>query len=147
MSTTNPKYRPSLPPHLIAHILDLAKKEQPLSTSSIELISILAPFQAKIQNMGLEPAYTTQVRLPKPSIEVSLGMAPCDAIAWKLFNEETHQYKAYYTKEEFWEACYLKSLEYPESLHLLEMNAAKEHMYLNDLMTEEEVIEFELETK
>ena len=137
MSTTNPKYRPSLPPHLIAHILELAKKEQPLSTSSIELISILAPFQAKIQNMGLEPAYTTQVRLPKPSVEVSLGMLPNSSVAY------TFGGTMYHTKEEYWKACYDHSLIDFESLHLLEMNAAKEHMYLNDLMTEEEVIEFE----
>jgi len=142
MSTTNPKYRPSLPPHLIAHILDLAKKEQPLSTSSIELISILAPFQAKIQNMGLEPAYTTQVRLPKPSIEVSLGMLPNSSVLYTL--DDT----AYFSKEAYWQACYYQSLANFEGLSLLEMNAAKEHMYLNDLMTEEEVIEFEaIETK
>ena len=74
------------------------------------------------------------------SIEASLGMLPNNSVAYTLDDI------MYHTKESYWEACYLKSLEDFKSLSFLEIQAAREYMYLHDLMTAEEMKEFEQET-
>jgi len=125
------KYRPSLSPLLIEKILELAKKELPLSAESIQLISILAPFQAKIQNDGLIPAYSSA---PKLTVEESIGMV-----------ESAHS-RPYQSKEEFWLSCYNLYIEHPEKCTLIEIQAAREHMYLHELMTDTEMKEFEQES-
>ena len=123
------KYRPVLPAHLITHAIKLAKLEQPISTDSIELIGILAPFEAKIAAQAIFPAYTTS---PKESLLDSLGgTAPS---AQNL------------PKEAYWLVCYNKYMESRESCSLEEIQAAREHMYLHDLMSQEELAEFEKQT-
>ena len=138
MSSPNiKKYRPSLPAHIIEHIVRLAKKDLSLQilpldhNSDKELISILAPFQAKIENYGIAPSYTTS---PKESVEESLGMiAPPlgqDKIAYNL-------------------NCYTKyklalATDRLQSISLVMLDAAKEHMYVNDLMSPEEEKSYEL---
>lgn len=119
------KYRPSLPAHLIAHITDLAKNEIPISQESIEVIGILAPFQAKVENLAIAPAYITT---PKMSKFESLGGEVADASI---------------PKEEYWKQCYQLWVSNPNDCNLREIAAAREHMYLHNLMAPEEIEEFE----
>lgn len=131
MSTITNKYRPVLTAKQILHILKLAKTEQPaISAASFSLIASLAPFQAKIDNAGIIPAYTIQpIRPSNTSLEelggaISAGLPP-------------------YNKEDYWERCYTKYSTNPVTCNLEELHAAKEHMYLNDLMSSAELEEFE----
>lgn len=144
------KFRPVLPAYLITHIIALAKQDVvagSTSLSSIELISILAPFAAKIENAGITAAYTTAP--PKKSLEESLGMSvSTPAPAQELQATATHYMLdgAYFVnKEEYWEACYHKFLNSPSSCTLQELQAAREHKYLEGLMSPEEMVEFEKE--
>lgn len=124
------KYRPVLSATAIAHIIALAKSEHPLSSRSIEVIATLSPFLAKIENAGVAPAYTQAP--PKPSLEESLGMVETATV--QLFGE---------SKEKYWHSCYNKYKINPVSCSLVEIEAAREHMYLHDLMSPEEIEEFE----
>lgn len=123
------KYRPSLRAELIDHALALAKKEQPISDLSIDLIGALAPFSAKIANGSILPA---SVVSPKESIEESLGLVDVT-----LYNNDM------ITKEDYWNRCYELYVDSPELCTLQEIKAAQEHMYLNDLMSEAELAAFE----
>lgn len=129
------KYRPSLTATQIAHIIDLCKLEQPISDNSIAILGILAPFQAKIQNGAMAPAYETT---PRQSTLESLGATSLPALG-----EYSFQNVRYATKEEYWEACYKVYQLNPTSLTVQEIQAAKEHMYLHSLMSPEEMVEFE----
>lgn len=130
------KYRPVLTEQAINHILTLAKKETPLSLASIEIISILVPFQAKIENDSIFAAYDTS--LPKESIEESIGLIDSISITYSVKGV------SYPTKEEAWDAAYNIYTMAPDTLTLKEMHMAKEHMYLNNLMTEAEILIFEI---
>ena len=125
------KYRPSLTAAQIAHILALAKTESGgISETSFSLISTLAPFQAKIENDGITPAYTTQPAKPKANSLESLG---------GLGDGTGKVYIAgYESKEDYWAACYGTFLDNPAGCNLDQINAAQEYRYLNDLMTPEE---------
>jgi len=128
------KYRPSLTATQIEHLINLCKLEQPISDTSIEILGILAPFQAKIQNGALTPAYKTT---PKSSILESLGAAA------PMHDKYVFQNVVYSSKEEYWKACYNVYAINPTSLTVVEIQAAKEHMYLTGLMSPEEMVEFE----
>jgi len=162
------KYRISLPPDIISHLVSLAKKDS--STLSIEALKILIPVQAKIDADVLVPAYITN---PKPDLFEQLGFESPDTSfidsvskANKLIADlyapnlsirnnnglqareyipniyEVHQ-EEFLTKEDYWEACYKKHQKYPDHCTIRDLEAAKEHMYLNGLMTPEEIKEFE----
>lgn len=120
------KYRPSLTACMVDHILHLAKSESPISSESISLIGVLAPFQAKIQNDAITEAYTTAP--PKKSVEESLGMVTPTK---------------HLSKEDYWEECHVKYTANPTECSLQEIEAAREHAYLHDLMTIEEKELFE----
>lgn len=132
--TANTKYRPVLTAAQIQHILELAKTEAPcISALSMSLISSLSPFQAKIANAGIQAAYTTAPVKPKANSLESLGAAS------SMVDHDLN-------KEEYWALCYKRLEEYgAKHLSLQEITAAKEHMYLNDLMSPEELAEFEKE--
>ena len=143
MSTPNPnpnpnpnnsrtKYRPVLTASQITHILTLCKQEQPISAESFNVISILAPFEAKIAARAVTPAYTTAARSKANSLEALGGAAPTP--------------EPEITKEQYWEQCYNKYRHYPASCTVEEIHAAQEHMYLHDLMSAEETAEFEART-
>ena len=119
------RYRPVLTAEQIAKVLDLAKLEQPMSDTSMQLIGILAPFKAKIDNQGILPAYSVE---PKVSMLQSLGEDPSQSVM---------------SKEDYWFVCYKKYVATHQLCTLDEIAAAREHMYLNDLMTPEEMEEFE----
>lgn len=135
-----PKYRPSLSAEQVYHILNLAKSEQPLSNLSISIIATLAPFQAKIDNLGLKPAYITSPRLSKTSLE-ALG-ATLDYVSTRETAREI-EIPIQFNKEEAWRMAYDKYIKTPANCTLEEILWAKEHMYLHDLMTPEEKEEFE----
>lgn len=133
--SSTPKYRPVLSAQLILHMLDLAKAD--MSAASIELIGILAPFKAKIDNLSIAPAYNTK---PKQSLEDSLGMDTGTVIEGEYELDGV----SYNFKEDYWKACFDKLTEKgPKFLSIVELNAANEHRYLQGLMTEEEVKVFE----
>lgn len=127
------KFRPVLTASQIAQILNLAKSEKPLTSASLSLISTLAPFMAKIENAGITAAYT--LAEPKPDLLSSLGAVSSAASSNNQSNLQT--------KEEIWEEAYHKYTSNPVSCSLQEIRDAKEHAYLNDLMTKEEEEAFE----
>ena len=134
MATGNTaKYRPSLPSHLILKILELSKLEAPMSMESVEIIGILAPFQAKIANGALTPS---SVSMGKISTLESLG-GEAAPTAYILGNAN------YQSKEGYWQACYMRYVEDAAACTLEVINSAKEHMYINDLMSPEEAKAFE----
>jgi len=121
------KYRPVLPDYLIAHILELAKKEAGgVSEYSYELIGILAPFKAKIDNLAIAPVYTTTD--PKLEQFESLGGTVVDAAM---------------PKEEYWQLMYEKYQIAPQDCTLKEIEAANEHAYLQHLMSDADMEAFE----
>lgn len=125
------KFRPVLTADQISKILELAKTELPLSVDAISLIATLSPFQAKILNQGITPAYTLAPARVKANSLESLGAASAAV---------DHNPN----KEEYWALCYERLQEYgAEHLSLNEIQAAREHMYLNDLMSADEMVEFE----
>ena len=146
------KYRPVLTAEQITHILHLAKTESPISNASISVISVLAPFEAKILNAGIKPAYT---EAPKKDILESLGgRTPAQKMADppRITSYPTDSASSasspvsteHLTKEQRWEAAYNKWSTNPSSCSLQEIKDAQEHRYLNDLMSPEEMVEFEL---
>ena len=122
------KYRPVLTGKQILHILNLCKNESPISDESAKVIGVLAPFQAKIDNSAIVPAYETTV---KQSLLESLGgVAPGSSFPVP-------------SKEQIWEAAYNKWLENPADCTLKELEYVDEHRYLNDLMESDEIEKFE----
>lgn len=139
-----PKYRPVLTAVQITKILALAKLESPLTEASFSLIATLAPFAAKIANAGIAPAYI-------PSIPISIGDLGGFTIVTAQHKEQVSQqvadtassYAAGVDKEQQWELAYKQYKADPISCSLETISAAKEHMYLNDLMSATELAEFE----
>jgi len=132
MSISKAKYRPVLTAKQILHILTLAKTESPsISAASLDVISSLAPFQAKIANAGIVPAYTLQPVKPSNTSLEGLG------------GTSTTIPTTYSSKQELWAASYAKFKQSPVECSLEEIEEAKEHMYLNDLMSPAELEEFE----
>ena len=127
------KYRPPLSNAQILHIIALAKNEQPhISNESIGLIAVLVAYKAKIENAGIQAAYSTTPKVSANSLE-SLG-APMlyDTVVGDV------------PKELYWKQCYEKLEAYGTGkCSLLEIAAANEHRYLHDLMSAEEEAEHE----
>lgn len=120
------KYRPSLTSAQIEHILTLAKGS-PMTDVNINLIGILSPFYAKIQNKALTVAYTTT---EKQSTLASIGGTSSPNLADN--------------KEQYWQDCHQKLTELgPANCSLEEIQAANEHRYLHGLMTPDEQAAFE----
>jgi hypothetical protein len=135
-SKPTPKYRPVLTATQILHILALAKTELPIiSDNSYSLIATLSPFQAKIENGGIQAAYIEQETRPKVNSLEALGVPTT--------NPTLNNSNANATKEEYWEACYTKFTLSPTLCSLDEIAGSNEHKYLNDLMTDAELEAFE----
>jgi hypothetical protein len=129
------KFRPVLTAVQINKILELAKLEQPLSLDAISLIATLSPFQAKILNQGITPAYTLAPAKAKVNSLESLG---------GTYNASNpHHIDDSMSKKTYWEMCYIEYTSAPASCTLDQIQAAREHMYLNDLMSADEMVEFE----
>jgi hypothetical protein len=135
MNNSLTKHRPSLTLEQLKHIAYLAKQDV-YNADSLNLLSTLVPFIAKIEVGASKGAYSTK---PKQSIEDKLGMntAPMYCIT-------VGKHITAVTKEEYWKWCYAKYSEDIDTCTLPELQAAKEHMYLHDLMSPEEAKQFEL---
>ena len=129
------RFRPPLSDKHLEHLILLCKRdlvateEQESFDLSAELVAKLCAFKAKIDNKGIAAAYT--LAPDKPTMIEELG-------GLKDFTSPTKV-----SKEEYWELCYTKFLNDSIQCSLNELQAAKEHMYLNDLMSPEEVTEYE----
>ncbi len=128
------KYRPALTTMQILTILDLARTA-PITEDKMSVISTLAPILAKIQVGAIAPAYVTHqgkrsiAKTPEQLLEElggSLQDLPLDL-------SDPH----------YWAKCYDKHCAFPATCTKEEVAAAQEHMYLNDLMSEEEIQKFE----
>ena len=98
------------------------------------LIGKINTLRTKIANNALSPAYMVRKHSDHNiAILENLG-APETEIAILDSTE---------TKEQHWKRCYLKFTSNPASCTVPEIEAAREHMYLNGLMTSEEVKQFE----
>lgn len=137
------KYRPVLTAAQIEHILLLAKSEVPISQDSYSLIVTLAPFQAKILNAAITPAYTTTPRVSSTSLEALGGVATNNFTGVVRSATNGSDQAAFLTKAEIWEAAYHKYTTNPASCSLQELRDSQEHAYLNDLMSSEELAAFE----
>lgn len=132
--TPTPKYRPSLTASQLTYILQLAKNDyaQLASQQALDLISILHPFLAKIE-VGAVAVSHTATPIKRDSFETAI-----------TYNKSVSNYPAEFTsKEEYWGHCYDLYANATPNLTIAELQAAKEHMYLNDMMTEEEIAEYE----
>ena len=127
------KYRPVLTAENITHILKLAKTESPLSDASTAVIAVLAPFQAKIDNAGIVPAYTTSTPNKQEKANDLL-----DSLGFPSIRPDPTV-----PKEVLWKQAYKKFKASPATCSLVEIGYAQEYMYLHDLMSPEEMVEFE----
>lgn len=140
------KYRPSVTGEQITHIIRLAKLD--MSTESIELIKTLAPFEAKILAGAMLPAHLST---PRQSLEDSLGMTIVDSLGKKIAiptKGSVNLIEVKGDKVAYNLSCYNKyklacTVDRLEDITPDIMEAAKEHMYVNDLMTPEEEAEYE----
>lgn len=127
------KHRPSLTNEQITHILKLLSGESPLSLESIELVGILKPYLTK--SLPLKRSLLSEL-LSEQNDTSSLSEA-------EMLSSNHIIPSNYASKEDYWHACYLRSLEYPSSLSKAELDAVLEHKYLNGLLSPSELIEFE----
>jgi hypothetical protein len=137
------KYRPSLTRRQIAQAINLAQADirahpaTGVATESLTLLTVLIPYLAKIDQEAITPSHVTA---PKMSLLESLGEAvnpnPPE------LEQCTNDPDSFASKDEYWKHCYDR-MQTGENLSVREINAAREHMYLNDLMTDEEIFLFE----
>lgn len=115
---SKPKFRPVLTHAQLIHLISLCKKD--MSTESIQCISVLAPYEYKIQNRAVSPSYT------KESISISDSLGLGDTITSNVHPADLY---------ETWRND-------PSLLSLSELETAREYAYLNDLMSPEEEISY-----
>ena len=132
MGASIDKYRVPLTAKQILAVLPILRAASAIETSISldEAIYRLASYEFKIHNKAIAPAYTSKA---KQSLEESLGMTTPDPSL--AIPKETIWLNAYQK--------YLDSGSIWDTLSVSEIEAAKEHMYLNFLMSPEEVAEFE----
>lgn len=136
------KYRPQLTANQITHAVLLAKLDLACITStthelSLDLLATLSPFKAKIDNMAITPSYTPAPA--KPSMASGLGMASSSPTAKPVNSTaNTAHTTEGMTKEQQWEHSYNTLSSNPANCTAEQVLQAKEHMYLNDLMSPEE---------
>jgi hypothetical protein len=133
--THKTKYRPVLTLEQMKHIISLAKATP--NEDSISVISTLYPYIAKAEMQAIVPAYTIK---EKPTLETKLGFSHEEITA--ITGNHNHISEAM-DKEVYWKLAYEKWLANPDSCTTDELLAANEHRYLHDLMTPEEMVEFE----
>ena len=161
MTATKARYRPAFSEEevetlatilLEAYLIDIAKPpykpENPADsrrafspeTKLIHhgLIGKINTLRTKIANNALSPAYVVRKHIdPAIAILEDLGAdeAELDALDGTI------------TKEQHWENCYNQFLKSPDLCTVPQIEAAYEHMYLNDLMTPEQIVTFEAHWK
>lgn len=117
---SNHKYRPVLTQDQITHILSLCRKD--MSDASIQLMSVLAPFEYKIRNQAITPAYT---QTPKESLADMMGLEPTPPIPSIRSLDPKALYEVWVNDPSFPFT--------PSDLRII-----REYRYVNDLMTFEE---------
>lgn len=126
------KYRPVLTSSQLEHIIAMLKiGESPLSDTGIATIHYLTGFLYKIQHAGSIPAYTSAGK--KKRVDMLEALGGIESIASDLS----------ISKEEQWAASYAIYVLKPSDCTVSQIQEAHEHMYLNDLMTEEQILDFE----
>jgi len=123
------KYRPVLTASQISHLISLCKKD--LSSESLLCISILAPFEYKIQNGSISPSYRL---IPKIGLSEAMGMD--EDIDARLNSETLSRDKKQY-------ADYLRYIHDPSACNLEQIKSAQAYMWTNDLMTESQEQEYQ----
>jgi hypothetical protein len=150
-STLQQKYRPCLSALQIAVILDTFRSLPVKSAEHISVMQVLSPFIAKIQCGAITPAHTAQARA-QDKVDMLAALASTPNVSSRELGYELGGYDTVeiptISKEQWWAQCYEHYCAYlvdpvnnpitPEQLH-----AANEHRYLNDLMTAQEIQEFE----
>ena len=133
------KFRPVLTEEDILHIITLARNNiasaAPINKSASTLVlGALVVFKAKIEASKVVAAYSSEEPISSEDRKlIALGA-----------NSAHGNTTPYASKEEYWKRCYNKMLTHSKAtLTGAELDAAHEHMYLNDLFTPEELIEFE----
>lgn len=137
-TTSQNKYRPTFTAPQLARILHLAQ-ESYINAHTADIcpldrviVQTLAPFIAKIESGVKEAAYNTVPRIP---IHDLLGFEINPGAEQK---ETVVQDKVAYNA-----ACYKMYSENPARITVKQIEAAREHMYVNDLMsaTQEQLYE------
>lgn len=131
MSNKIIKYRPVLTAIQIEKICQLARLESPLSKEAISILSSLSPFLAKIENLAITPAYEMDT-VRKGSLLASLS-------------DDMPSPASIRDKAAFLESSYNTYILQPDKCSLAVIKAAKEYMYINELLSPKEVAAFEAE--
>lgn len=142
-----PKYRISLSLDDLVYLTNLAKQDYADSSSNKDrAIGVIADLNRAINNAihgSTKSAY--DMREPE-SIQDKLGIAT--GLEHNLDHLTAITYESpTIDKETYWSQCYDRLELYgPETLSIVEIDAANEHRYLNDLMNIEEIAEYEKAT-
>lgn len=112
------KYRPVLTHEQINHLISLCKAD--MSPQSVRCISVLSPYEYKIQNLAVTPSHT----LTRKSIEEQTGL-----------HSKPNDYDINHLLG-VWKAD-------PSKLSTIELMRVYDYRYMNDLMTPEEEKEYE----
>ena len=130
------KFRPVLSASQIHTILRICKERVPMSEEVMEVIAVLSPFYAKVQNEGIKAAYEIgEGRGRFESIEKKLGMSV--GVGINPLNQS----------EKNWDLirklAYDKYISNPTDCTTLEIEYSNQYMYDNGLMSETEEREYE----
>jgi hypothetical protein len=126
MSTNNTaKYRPVLTATQITHLISLCRAD--LSVESIRCISILAPFEYKIINGVVSPAYT-----PEPALNLSskLGFEMAPDVQSMSLEAATRLHLLWKSGQ-------------TANISITEIKEALGVLYVNDCLTEKEESDYE----
>lgn len=121
---TSRKYRPVLSESAISHILSLARKDIS-HPSSLEIISSLAPFEYKIRNDSVSPAYT---------------LTPTMSLAEKTGFSSPKKYSPEKSIPELYNSWKVSD---SASFTVQELTLIAQYRFENDLMSPEEEISFQ----
>ncbi|MAP95976.1 MAG: hypothetical protein CMK07_13595 [Ponticaulis sp.] len=134
MSTSKAKYRPSLDAETLEYLSNLVTREFATNNHPLALVAIgkLAPFVAKIKAGAIKPSHST---VDKPDMLTQLG-SPEEVTSDA--NSDTISEADCYT---LWQEA-IASNDFTH-VNVEIINKAKNYAYLNDLLTEEQEIEYE----
>lgn len=135
MNASIQKYRPSLSIPQLNTIIELAKNQSPMAPDTAEVLGVLIPYVAKINLAAVSPSYTMQAKKTPLDLLDELG-----GLEGSDYNQASN---TAISKPHYWKECYDKYIDTPKLCTLEELEAVNEHRYLNNLMTPEEVTEFE----
>ena len=134
------KFRPVLSPSQIHTILRICKERIPMSEEVMEVIAVLSPFYAKVQNEGIKAAYEIGEGKGRfESIEKKLGFDIGMNVGIDM-NQIT-------SPEKNWDLirklAYDKYVSNSTECTIEEIEYSNQYMYDNGLMSESEEREYE----